>query len=206
MKKQLTKLNILLLSGILTVSACNNSQSSSQSTTDSSTVSAKIDTAVQNLKQKAENMVNEGNPDSNFVVKATIANKEELSILQAGIDNGTSKELKAHARMMLADHKKLGDKVSAYAGSKGYTLPTDDNGKANDELSKLNNHNKGSDWDKSWVDFMVNAHSDDINMFEKAQNNVKDSMLKNMIGDALPILHNHYDMVKQLQNNMSTGQ
>ena len=206
MKKELTKLNILLLSGILVASGCNNSQNGNQSTTDSTTVSAKIDTAVQNLKQKAENLVNVGNPDSDFVVKATIANKEEINILQAGIDNGTSKELKAHARMMLTDHKKLGDKVSAYASDKGYTLPADDNGKANDELTKLNSHSKGNDWDKAWVDFMVNAHSDDISMFEKAQNNAKDSTLKNMIGSALPVLQNHYDMVKQLQNNMSTGQ
>ncbi len=204
MTQKLIKLNILVLSGILVISGCNNAQNNSARNAADS-VAAKIDTGVKDVKQQVNSIGDNGNPDSTFVVKATIGNKEEINMLQAGIDNGTSKEVKAHARMMLADHKKLGDKVAAYSSGKGYTLPADDNGKSADELAKLNKNNKGADWDKAWTDFMVNEHSDDISMFEKGENNVKDSTLKNMISNALPVLRSHYDMVKQLQSSMTSS-
>jgi putative membrane protein len=204
MNKNLITLSAVMLAGTLAATSCNNA-TNTQAGNAADSAGAKIDTAMANLKQKASNLINSGNPDSNFVVKATIGNKEEINMLQAGIDNGTSKELKAHAKMMLADHKKLGDKVAAYSAGKGYTLPADDQGKANDELAKLNKNSKGAEWDKAWTDFMVNEHSDDISMFEKGQSDVKDSTLKNMIGSALPILHSHYDMVKGLQSNMTSA-
>ena len=143
-----------------------------------------------------------GNPDSSFVVKAAATNNAELKILQAGIDNGTDKELKAHARMMMADHKKLGEKVKAYADKKGYPLPDGDNGKADDEMAKLNQTAKGSDWDKEWVNHMVSAHQDAIDMFENGKMNVKDDDLRLIISGALPTLHSHLDMMKGLQDKM----
>ena len=201
--------HILLFAAMLTASACSNSGSSTTSTTDSSsTMSSKVDTAIKDVKQGAENVANDvknavdGNPDSNFVVKATVANLEELKVLQAGWDNGTDKELKAHAKMMIADHKKLGAKVKEYSGKKSYTLPDNDNGKGDDDLTALNKNTKGKDWDKAWVDKMVDGHNDAISLFEKYQDKVKDPDLKGMITDALPTLHAHLDMMKQLQDKM----
>ncbi len=201
--------HILLVAALLTAGACNNSGSSTTSTTDSSsTVSARMDTAMKDVKQGAENAANDvknaidGNPDSNFVVKATVANMEELKVLQAGWDNGTDKELKAHAKMMIADHKKLGAKVKDYSGKKSYTLPDNDGGKGDDDLTALNKNTKGKDWDKAWVDKMVDGHNDAISLFEKYQDKVKDPDLKSMITDALPTLHSHLDMMKQLQDKM----
>ena len=208
MKTKLTTLSILLLSGMVAATGCNNATTST-STSDSTSTTAKVDTAMQNVKDKANAVVNDvkeevnNNPDSNFLVRATMANMEEINVLQAGIDNGTSKDVKAHAKMMIADHKKLGAKVSAYAAKKGYTLPADDGGKGNDDLAKLNKHTKGTDWDKAWVDMMVDGHSDAISLFEKAEDKVKDADLKQLITDALPTLHNHYNMVKELQSNMA---
>ena len=200
-------LHLLLIAGLLSLGACNNSGSSSTSTSDS--VATKVDSAVATVKQGAQNVANDiknavdGNPDSNFVVKATKANMEELKILQAGWDNGSSKDLKAHAKMMIADHKKLGASVKAYSDKKSYTLPADDNGKGDDAVASLNKNTKGADWDKAWVDKMVEGHNDAISLFEDYQNKVKDPDLQKMITDALPTLHSHLDMMKQLQDKMS---
>jgi putative membrane protein len=203
--KHVKTLNVLLMAGLLSVTACNNANSGATSTTDSAM--SKVDTAAKDIKQDAQSAVNDAkgamssNADSNFVVKAAITNMAELKVLQAGLDNGTSKELKAHAKMMIADHKKLGDKVKAYSASKNYTLPADDGGKGDDAIAKLGN-NKGADWDKAWVNHMVSAHEDCISMFEKGQNDVKDADLKTIIAGALPTLHSHLDMMKQMQDKM----
>ena len=200
---------LLLIAAVSLATSCNNSGSSSTTTTDStSSVSAKVDTAMKDIKQGAENVAAEvknavdGNPDSNFVVKATVANLEELKIIQEGLDKGTDKDLKAHAKMMLPDHKKLGVKVKGYSAKKSYTLPDNDNGKGDDAVASLNKNTKGKDWDKAWADKMVDGHKDAISLFEKYEDKVKDPDLKAMITNTLPTLHSHLDMMKQLQDKL----
>ena len=203
--KTRTTLQFLLIASLLATAACNNEQTA-KTENMADTVAARVDTMAKNVKQDAQNVANEvkddlsGNVDSNFVVKASVANMTELKVLQAAWDNGTSKELKAHAKMMIADHKKLGTGMKAYATKKGYVIP--DNDKSDDVLNNINKSSKGNDWDKAWVDHMVSAHEDAISLFEKGQNNVKDAELKTMITNALPTLHAHLDMMKQLQDKM----
>ena len=206
--KNLKTHHLLLIAALSLTAACNNSGSSTTTTDSTSTMSAKVDTAVKDIKQGAENVAADvknaidGNPDSNFVVKATVANMEELKVLQEGWDKGTDKELKAHAKMMIADHKKLGVKVKDYSAKKSYALPDNDNSKGDDAVASLNKNTKGKDWDKAWVDKMVDGHKDAIDLFEKYQDKVKDADLKAMITSTLPTLHSHLDMVKQLQDKM----
>jgi len=209
MNKQLTKLHILLIAGMLSITACNNSgNNGTQNMADSAV--AKVDTVMHDVKQGAEDaaakvenaVISSNNPDSNFLVKACLDNNKELKLLQAGVDNGTSKELKAHAKMMIGDHKKLAAKVKDYAAKKNYILPDGDNGKSDDEMSKLNSKTKGADWDKEWTDALTSGHQDAINMFETEKDNAKDPDLKTLVADALPTLHAHLDMMKQLQDKM----
>ncbi len=206
MKKIITLLNMLSLSALLSVTACNNS-ANDKTTNVADTVTTRVDTAMQDTKQAAQNAVNDvkgdnGNPDSNFVVKATAANMEEIALIKAGMDMGTSKELKMHAKMMMTDHKGLAAKVKAYSAGKHYTLPDNDNGKSADDMDKLNKNSKGADWDKAWASMMVDKHNDAIDLFEKGQNNVKDADLKALITNTLPTLHSHLDMMKQLQDKL----
>jgi len=209
MNRHTTKLNAFIIAAMIAVSSCNNATTTTTTNTADS-VAATVDTAMNNVKQGAENAVNSaenamssGNVDSNFVVKAATTNNAELKILQEGIDMGTDKALIAHARMMLSDHKKLGEKVMAYANTKGYVLPDGDNGKSDDEMAKLTGLGKGKDFDKEWAAHMVAGHESAISMFENAQNNVKDPGLKDIITGALPTLHEHLDMMKQLQDKLN---
>lgn len=194
------KLHTLLIAGLLAVSSCNSNTSDNMEN--------KADSVSENIQQGAENMADNvkdalnGNADSNFVVKAARANMAELRVLQAGWDNGTNKEMKGHAKMMIADHNMLGDKVAAFAKSKGYILPASDEGKADGELEKLGRKTKGAEWDKEWVDEMVSAHKDAIDMFEDAQDDVKDAELKTIIADALPKLRSHLEMMKAMEDKM----
>ena len=203
------KLHTMIVAGLLSLSACSNSTTTSSSTSDSTTsMTTKVDTAMSHAEQGAKNVVNDvkdavnGNADSNFVVKAAVDNAMDLKVLQAGWDKGTDKELKNHAKMMIADHKKLGAAVKAYADKKSYVLPVDDNGKADDALSSIDKNNAGKDWDKAWTDKVTDAHKDAISMFEKGQSDVKDPELKNIIAGALPTFRSHLNMMQQLQDKM----
>jgi len=206
--KNATKFHTLMIAGMLSICACNNSTSKSSSANDSSSVTAQVDTAVNHAERDAKNAANEvkdavmGNADSNFIVKASTDNAMELKVMQAGLSKGTSKELKAHARMMIADHKKLGDKIRAYADKRSFPLPMDDNGKADDALASLDKNTTGAEWDKAWVNKIADAHQDAIKMFEKEADNTKDAELKTLIADALPKFRSHYDMMKMMLDKM----
>ena len=198
---------MLLIAGLLSATACNNEQTNkAENMVD--TVAARVDTMAHNVKEGTEKVVENvkdalnGNQDSNFVIKASIDNMAELKVLQAGWDHGSSKELKAHAKMMIADHKKLGAGMKEYAGKKGYVIPADDGGKGDDAVAKINKSTKGKDWDKAWADHMKSAHEDAISLFDKAQDNVKDAELKTMVTNALPTLRSHLDMMKDLQDKL----
>ena len=195
----------LMFAALMATAACNNPGSNSTSATTDS-VMAKVDTAAQKIKQDAQNVATDvkqaivGNVDSNFAVKASLANMEELRLLQAGLDNGTSKELKTYAKMMMADHKKLGDKVNAWAAKAGYPLPGND--KSDNAMTELGS-TRGADWDKAWTDKLISGHEDAITLFENNENAVKDADLKALITDALPTLHMHLDMLKKLKDKLN---
>lgn len=205
-----SKLHAILFAGLFLASCGNgnNTNNASSDSTSTTTASPKADTATDKVKAGAENMAGavqgamSKNEDSNFVVNATITNNAELKVLQAGIDKGTDKEVKSHAKMMLADHKMLGEKVKAYAAKKGYTLPDGDNGKGDDAIAKLDKNNPGKDWDKAWADHMVSAHEDAIGQFERGQGGVKDDELKGMITSALTKLRAHLEMAKKLKDKL----
>ena len=199
MKNTLT-LQVLVVAIGLSVISCNNSESNkTENGTDTTTT---VKEEAKSLVAEVKDAVN-GNQDSNFVVKAARTNMAELKVLQAGMDNGSNKELKMHAKMMITDHKKMGGKVSAYATKKGYTLPATDDGKGDEAVTGLNKNTKGNDWDKAWVNHMVDAHKDVISMFESAQKDVKDEELRSMITESLPTLHSHLDMMNNMHEKMS---
>lgn len=208
MKSKVSKLHTILIAGLLAISSCGNADNSKTETTIDS-MKASADTAVDNIKKGAQNMADKVNDaltkdtDSDFVVKAALTNNAELKVLQAGLERGTDKELKSHAKMMMADHKAMGAKVKDYASKKGYVLPQGDDGKSDDVLGKLNNNSKGKDWDKAWAEHMVSAHEDAVSMFENEEKNAKDNELKNIVSGALPTLRSHLDMMKALKDKLS---
>jgi putative membrane protein len=195
-----SKVGALGVAALLFLNACNNT-TTTESKSDTSVTTAPMEPPP--APAPAPAAAPAMNVDSNFVATVAAANSTELRILEAAGSRGTNKELKVHAKMMIADHKKLGEGVKAYAQKKNYPLPADDGSEAKNKLDGLDKNAKGAAWDKAWTDEMVNAHQDAINLFEKNANDVKDDELKKMINDALPTLHKHLDMMKDLQGKMN---
>lgn len=172
-------------------------------TDTSNTVADQMKSGVDTIADKINSIFsNSNNPDSSFVLNAGTQNDDEMKLLQAGISKGTSAELKNHAKMMLADHKKMGQEVKAYAAKKKYSTLSPSDSKAADELKDINSHTVGADWDKAWTDKLVDGHEKTVRLFEKGQTSVKDPTLSGMITKTLPTLKNHLTMVQGLQNSL----
>jgi putative membrane protein len=182
-----------ILGFTMLLSSCGNNNTGTGST---DTTATKTDTAMTSQNTQPQAMKS---PEQDFVNYAVPANTTEMVWLREGISKSDNKEIKNHAKMMLKDHEKLDDKVKAYLSTKGtsLTVPTVDTSNA------VNiNDKKGKDWDKAWVDKMVEDHSGLLDKLKTSQKDVKDSSLLTLINSTIPTVESHLAMAKSMQSKM----
>jgi len=188
---------LLALCSSLTFSSCSGNGNKSSDTTASTTTTDTTTAATPAAQPAADTTTT--NKNAAFVTDVVKANGDEIMMLQAGIDKGTSKELKADAKKMIKDHKSLAKALGDYASKNNVTLPTLDTSMNNMGMDNTT----GKDWDKSWTDKMVDGHQKTIDKFEKIENEVTDPDLKTLITNTLPTLHSHLDMCQKLQKDLN---
>jgi putative membrane protein len=133
--------------------------------------------------------------DQEFMNKAAQGGMAEVMLGQMASTKGTSPDVKNFGNRMVSDHGKAGDELKQLAQTKGVTLPADiddESKKMSDKLSKLN----GKDFDKEYINGMVEDHEKDVKEFEKASKDAKDSDLKAWAAKTLPTLQDHLKMAK----------
>lgn len=193
MKSLIKTSSILLIASALSVTSCN-SDSSSKTTGSDSTAST---IGNMNNNTSPDSSKEKSNADQDAINYAVPKNATEIAWLQAGIKMGTSKELKEHARMMLTDHKKLNGEVAALVAKKGWTAPAIDTANAVNLTEKM-----GKDWDMAWTDKMIAEHSDIIEHFNKAKQDVKDEDFRTLITKTIPVVQSHLDMVNAMKDKI----
>ena len=57
---------------------------------------------------------------------------------------------------------------------------------------------KGKDFDKAYVNMMVDDHKKDIAEFRKCADNCSDSTIKNFAATTLPVLEKHLDSIQAI--------
>jgi len=135
-----------------------------------------------------------------FMKNAADGGLAEVELGKVALKNSQNPEVKKFAQMMIDDHTKANTELKALAAKKNVTLPTDMGSyKADvDDMSKL----KGADFDKEYVDHMVDDHEDDVAEFEKQANNSPDADVKAFATKCLPVLKKHLEAIKAIQAKM----
>lgn len=136
---------------------------------------------------------------SDFAVKAADGGMLEVTLGKLAQEKGQNQRVKDFGAMMVRDHSKANDELKTIAGNKNITLPDSigvDYQKHVDDLSKKT----GSDFDKAYIDMMVDDHDKDVDMFDKASQNLADPDLKAFASNTLPVLRAHLDSAKAVQD------
>lgn len=141
--------------------------------------------------------------ETEFVKDVLEDNLNEMAWLQAGMEKGTSSDLKTHAAHMLDDHQKMDKDFRSYASKKGMLL-TDIDGTGNVNFLNVKRR-KGPAWDKEWTTEMISKHRKEIKRFEDAQGSATDGDLKSLIDTTLPTLHSHLELLIKLKNELGEG-
>jgi len=189
MKNVLQKIACTFFVAMFVASCSDSSQDKMKQKAD--TLAAKVENKVDEVKDDMKQR-----QDENFVKDVIHANAKELHLLELAAKKGTAKDVRDAAKKMQPDHEKLGEAFHNYAAGIGVVVDAD----STDMQDKMDDDKVGADWDRNWVDKMVDGHQKMVNKFE--EHNVNDPELKKMVTESLPTLRSHLDMARAIQDKM----
>lgn len=141
------------------------------------------------------------NTSTAFVLKAAAGGTMEVMLGNLAQQNAQSARVKKFGAMMVKDHTKANNELSSLANSKSILIPSKLPDDIQDHIDKMKKF-KGADFDKHYVDMMVNDHKEDIDLFTKASKDLKDSAFKSYATKTLPILTMHLDSAKAIKKDI----
>lgn len=182
---------ILVFAAACALAACNNGNNNNNS--DSADSKKMADKAND---QKFDDSNRER--DADFAVKAADGGMMEVALGRLAQTKGSTAEVRTFGGNMVTDHSAANAELKALAAQKNITLPDtlsqDKQDKYNDLAKK-----SGMDFDKAYIDFMVDDHKDDIDEFQKEADKGNDPELKNWASQKLPTLRHHLMMAEDAQ-------
>lgn len=141
--------------------------------------------------------------DAKFVRTAAQSGMMEVRMGQLIKESAQSKQLRDFGDKLVTDHTKANQELNQIAARKGVSPPSqpaEKHEKMLDQLSKL----KGAEFDRAAQKHAVMHHQEDVQLFEKASQTLKDTELKAFAQKTLPTLKEHLDMAKKLQAEATT--
>jgi putative membrane protein len=139
--------------------------------------------------------------DTDFVEDAAIGGMSEVELGKLAATKAASADVKNFGQMMVTDHTKANDELKALATKKGWKLPTEVDSSHKSTADDLKSRT-GADFDKEYVEEMVDDHETDVKAFEDKAKNATDPDLKAFAEKTLPVLRKHLDAIKAIQAKM----
>lgn len=139
--------------------------------------------------------------DAKFAVAAANGGLAEVELGQLAQQKASNGQVKDFGTMMVNDHSKANEELKTLAKNKGISLPaTPDHGEQaiKDKISGKS----GGDFDKAYVDDMIEDHQTDIKDFESAIQTLKDPDLKAFAQKTLPTLKMHLAAIEKIHDSM----
>lgn len=139
--------------------------------------------------------------NSEFAVNAANGGIAEVELGKLAQEKGTSQAVKDFGGMMVNDHSKANEELMSLAKNKNITLPATlgkDEQEAKDKLAAKS----GAEFDKAYVENMLEDHKKDIKEFEDAGKNLTDPELKAFAIKTLPTLKMHLAAIQKIHNKV----
>lgn len=134
---------------------------------------------------------------SDFLMDAARGDNAEIKIGKLAEQKASSPAVKRFGRTLVTDHTMAKKQVAKLATSMSANMPSDvkpDAQQAYDKLSQLS----GADFDRAFVNHMVDDHQKDIADFTK-EADAHDGKASTLAAKQLPVLKKHLRMAEALQ-------
>jgi putative membrane protein len=136
-----------------------------------------------------------------FVNDLVSGNTTEIELGRQAQQKAASPDVKAFGEMMVRDHSKALDALKDAATRQNLQVPTMVNEKhreLRDRLSLLS----GIEFDREYMDAMVEAHQATLKKLEDKADDVNDA-LQQFASTTLPTVQQHLDRARQIRDRMS---
>jgi putative membrane protein len=141
--------------------------------------------------------------DRRFVTKVADGGQSEVNLAQLAAERASNPDVRAFAQKLVDDHSKVNSELHSLANTKSVDLDLDND---KDRAYKRLSAKSGADFDREFIDHMIDEHEDDIKMFEKASVDAKDLDVRNFASKHLADLRQHLQKAQALQSStMPTG-
>lgn len=139
---------------------------------------------------------------NDFVKKAALINMTEIRAGEIAQNKGQSQEIKNYGQTLVNDHKKANQELKNIAQNQNIPQNLDEDHREKiQELQEASNN----EFDRKFLDMMVEGHEDAIDKFEDAQKNLSgQQQLKSWVDNTLPVLRRHLEKAKQLKDQQSS--
>ncbi len=131
--------------------------------------------------------------DRNFVEEAVKAGREEVAISQVAVTRATNPQVKEFAQMIVSDHTGVNGELTAIALAKGVKIPSNDVNV--DKWTKKS----AKSFDEDYVEKMISAHKDALDLFEKEAKKGGDPELTALAAKTVPALQSHLAKAQELK-------
>jgi putative membrane protein len=193
---------VLYIGCLCTFMACNGGSSNSNSVDSAKNINdsmmpdsssmKKSDTAATTMSSAPVSK-----EDADWAVDVANAGMTEIELSKVAQTKANSDRLKNFANMMVTDHTTASDKLKQIAASKNITLPANLSDASQKKLDELNKKT-GKDFDKAYINDMLDGHKKAVDAFQKGSTKLQDAYLKNFAAQTLPTIQMHQDSIKAI--------
>ncbi|HLN19521.1 MAG TPA: DUF4142 domain-containing protein [Bacteroidales bacterium] len=197
------KVKLLMILIVPVMMSCNQNKSGNQASKD---VDDKA-MLVENAKVSDEN--DEPQSVEDFIKEAASGGLMEVELGRYAQQNALNPRVKNFGAMMVRDHQKANDELKSIVTGKNMTIPS---AMENNHMNKVEEIQKetGADFDRKYMDEMVDDHDKDVKKFRRQAENGKDPEIKAFAAKTLEVLVIHQDSAKNIKEaldrqNSNTG-
>lgn len=187
--KKIGILGIFSSSLLLVFAACNNPRNTN--TQDSVDMVKDINDTTAQVNQA----------DAEFAVKAANAGLAEVQLAEVALTLATHDQIKSAVQSLSDDHHKAHQELSEIAAEKQITLPPVP-GTQEVEAIKTIREIPTNEFDRRYLNRLINNHENTVSLFEDASNNAKDVDLQAFAAKHLPAFKRHDQHLKNLRDSL----
>lgn len=143
-------------------------------------------------------------PEGAFILDAAKGGLAEIKMGKLAAEKASDPKVREFGNKMVGDHQKANDELRQVANDRKVKWPddlTDEQVATFKKLSQLS----GPDFDREYVQTMVEDHQKDVDEFRQEEQRVQDPELKGFVSRTLPILQHHLQMAQDLQHQEPKG-
>lgn len=141
---------------------------------------------------------------SEFVAKAGAGGLAEVEMGELGVQKATSGQVKAFAKRVVTDHTKANEQLVTVTKGKGLEIPSSRSAMHKSMMDKFREAKASKEFDRDYMEQMVQDHQTDIELFETAADDIKlDAELRAYAKNTLPTLRDHLKEAQTIESKLS---